>query len=292
MAKFTNVDYNKNLVYSDSNPFAESFKTKYEEGKNAAIEAYKTKVNSVAEEGMYNLRNSLKGPDYDNLILNKGTDAEMLNPDFYKLLNFNPESALSTIREEAKAKGLNPKSIRSSMVITDELTQMKNAAVQQHYDALAQYADEYGDSKLQKLLEKEGSKFTTFYRKFTDPYAESTRGSLYIPPGAQKQLSLARRNPGLADAIASGQTFKEKDGKIYATSGALSKMNKVRNWARGDNMMTNEIKTDSEGRMYMDTGGNPIGALLSNIFGSGNIDMYRTYLPDEENKDQWFDWAR
>jgi len=301
MSKFTNVDYNKNLIYDDSNPFAETWKEKHEEGKNLAIQAYEKKVDSTVQESMYDMRKQLMGPRYEELILNRGTDAEMLNPKFYDLMNASPESILEDVRANAGKYGINPKSIKPGMVMTDELKQMRESAVRQHYDELARYADENGNAKLQKLLDREGDKFATFYRKFTDPYISESRGALWVNtgPGAEagaQQRSLAKKYPHLAEAIASGTKFEEHDGKIYQTTGFVNNLNYLKNQV-GINTVPykegvgSQVFTDSDGRRYIKTGSNPLGALFSNVFGSGNVDMKRQYIDDDRNPDEWFWWA-
>ena len=306
MAKFTNVDYNKNLLFADSNPFADAFTEKYEAGKNAAINAYKQKVDSIAQEEMYKLRDSLKSPKYEqDLILNKGTDAEMLNPKFYDLMNFDDTDALKQARANAKKQGINPMSIKPGMILTDELQAMQGSAVRQHYEQLARYQDEYGEGALQKLLDKEGQKFQTFYRKFTDPYIAEGKG-LWINtgPGAKQgndQRALARKYPYLAEDIANGMRFKEgPDGVPYVVSGFGAHTNMV-DYQTG--MMGEDsdrwnpevggspIKKDEEGRYYYDSSWDPISALASNIFGSGLIDTNRTYLTSQDEPDEWFWWA-
>ena len=303
MSKFTNVDYNKNLIYNDGNPFQDAFKEKYEESKTIVETAYKKKVEHAVSEGMYDVRNDLKGPGYEELILNKGTDAEMLNPKFYDLMNVDPESIMKSVRDKARKRGVNPQSIRPEDVMTDELNLMRKDAVRQHYDELARYADENGNAKLQKLLDKEGPKFSTFYRKFSDPYINEARGALWINtgPGAEQgatQRALARKHPHLAASIADGVTFKEDaNGNLYQTSGFLQNLNqlgtKINPGAfQGSTGSGSQVMKDADGRSYIETGNNPFGALMSNIFGSGNMDMNRQYLADEENPDEWFWWGQ
>jgi len=287
MSKFTNVDYNKDLYFPDQNPFATTLERKLKENKNWAIDAYKKKVSSYVSESMYNARKSMKGPEYGELILNKGTDAEMLNPDFYNLMKIDPESILESARAGAKDYGLNPASIKPEMIMTDELSNMKNAAVRQHYDELARYQDEFGDRALQKLLDKEGPKFTSFYRKYTDPYINEGR-ALYLPPGADRQLRLARRH-GMEVPVAAGQRFKEVKGQLMSASPKHATVGYIpgRGWGYHDM----EVLKDDEGRFYTE-GFNPLTALLSNLFGSGNVDVTRNYYADEDNPDDWFWWGK
>ena len=199
-------------------------------------------------------------------------------------MNASPESIMRGVQKSASEQGLNPRSIKPSMIMTEELGLMKKEAVQQHYEQLAQYKDRYGASKLQNLLDKEGHKFQSFYRKFSDPYALSG-DDLWIPPTANKQLRLAAQNDYLKEDIASGSRFKRlDDGTIVGTTGRHQTVG-----FSGMNDM--EVKKDDEGRYYTE-GLNPLTALMSNLFGSGNIDITRSYLADEENPDEMFWWAK
>ena len=164
--------------------------------------------------------------------------------------------------------------------MTDELKMMKKEAIQQHYEQLAQYRDQYGAGKLQNLLDKEGHKFQSFYRKHSDPYALSG-DDLWLPPSAKKNLRLGRKY-GMEIPVAAGERFTEKDGKLYSNNFGRS--------LPGVGYNT-EVKTDEEGRHYTE-GLNPMTALLSNLFGSGNVDVTRNYYADEDNPDEWFWWAK
>tara|TARA_R100001530_G_scaffold102928_1_gene71604 strand:+ start:2035 stop:3015 length:981 start_codon:yes stop_codon:yes gene_type:complete len=172
--------YNQRLEFPDENPFAKRFKIAAEESRNRAEEAYDKKKGEFLEDFFTNMRMTMMPPEGINMVVNDPkTGKKRLNKGFYKLYDMTPESVLADAKAKAKEAGLPATAIKMNDILNKQFNDLHTEAVKRQYEKLAVYKDQYGGQNLQELLKGEGTKFLSFYRKFSDPYADAEGGGLF-----------------------------------------------------------------------------------------------------------------
>ena len=176
MAKFTNVDYNRNYLNAimDNNPFQDNFNKAKEEAINKATEAYDKKKEDFLEDFFTDLRGHMMPPEGVNMVT-EGPNGPELNQGFYKLLEITPEKMLAKAKAQASKYGLSAKAIKESDILNSRLNNLRNEASTRQWEGLAAYQDKEGRAALAQVVNREDAtsdgKWHTFYRNCANPWA-------------------------------------------------------------------------------------------------------------------------
>jgi hypothetical protein len=223
--------YNQNLSFEDENPFQVKFDEARKRAKDLATEAYDKKKEDFLSEYFVNLRMTMMPPAGVSMVVtDPATGKKRLNKGFYKVMDMTPEKALQDARAAAQKAGLPASAIKMNDILNKTFNDLHTEAIKRQYEHIAQYRDQYGSGKTQELLKNEGTKFLSFYRKFTDPYVDPDgHGGLFKSQYSSdivKAINNAKGSYSSQDDVNNawldrlkndGFGIKNKDGVAYVT---------------------------------------------------------------------------